>query len=78
MTQNKFITEATPASRERGVTCTVPNTYQEEIPGQVRPSCGFYAGACVLNCLNGVPNIQTNPFHAGKKIFSRRRFKGKN
>lgn len=62
MTQNKFITEATPASRERGVTCTVPNTYQEEIPGQVRPLCGFYAGACVLNCLNGSSEYTDKPF----------------
>lgn len=29
MTQNKFITAAISASRERGVTCTVPNTYLE-------------------------------------------------
>lgn len=53
MTQNQNILAYSSAHCGGYVMCTVPNTYQEKIPEQVRPSCGFYAAAYVLNCLKG-------------------------
>lgn len=46
-----YITNSTGGMRP----CTVPSTYRAYMPGQIRPSCGFYAAAYVLNCFHANP-----------------------